>query len=75
MAQIVKNLPEMGETWVQSLGWEDPVEEEMATHSSILFFCLFVLINLFNWRLITLQYCFLPYIDMNQPWVYMCSPS
>ena len=42
MAQIVKNLPEMGETWVQSLGWEDPVEEEMATHSSILFcVCVF----------------------------------
>ena len=31
----------------------------------------------FNWRLITLQYCsvFLPCINMNQPWVYMCSPS
>ena len=30
-----------------------------------------------SWRLITLQYCsgFLPYIDMNQPWIYMCSPS
>ena len=35
----VKNLPAMQETqemWVQSLGWEDPLEEEMATHSSIL---------------------------------------
>ena len=32
MAQMVKNL----ETWVQSLGWEDPLEEGMATHSSIL---------------------------------------
>ena len=35
----VKNLPavqEMQETWVQSLGWEDPLEEEMAAHSSIL---------------------------------------
>ena len=36
MAQMVKNLPAMQETKVQSLGWEDPLEEEMATHSSIL---------------------------------------
>ena len=36
MAQTVKGLPAMGETWVQSLGWEDPMEKEMATHSSIL---------------------------------------
>ena len=36
MAQTVKNLPAMQETWVQSLGWEDPLEEDMATHSSIL---------------------------------------
>ena len=35
-AQIVKNPPAMWETWVPSLGWEDPLEEEMATHSSIL---------------------------------------
>ena len=35
-AQLVKNLPAMQETWVQSLGWEDPLEKEMATHSSIL---------------------------------------
>ena len=34
MAQMVKNMPEMQETWVQSLGWEDPLEKEMATHSS-----------------------------------------
>ena len=32
----VKNLPAMQETWVQSLGWEDPLEKEMAMHSSIL---------------------------------------
>ena len=32
---VVKNLPAEQETWVQSLGWEDPLEEEMATHSSI----------------------------------------
>ena len=33
---MVKNLPAMQETQVQSLGWEDPLEKEMATHSSIL---------------------------------------
>ena len=36
VAQTVKNPPEMWETWVQFLGWEDPLEKEMATHSSIL---------------------------------------
>ena len=36
MAQMVKNLPAMQETLVQSLGQEDPLEEGMATHSSIL---------------------------------------
>ena len=36
MAQLVKNLPEMRETWVQSLGWEDLLEEGMVTYSSIL---------------------------------------
>ena len=33
---MVKNLPAMQETWVRFLGWEDPLEKEMATHSSIL---------------------------------------
>ena len=33
---MVRNLPAMQETWVQSLGWEDPLEEGMATHASIL---------------------------------------
>ena len=36
MAQTVKNLPAMQETWVQSLGREDPLEKGMATHSNIL---------------------------------------
>ena len=36
VVQIVKNPPAMREIWVQSLGWEDPLEEGMATHSSIL---------------------------------------
>ena len=34
VAQMVKRLPVMWETWVRSLGWEDPLEKEMATHSS-----------------------------------------
>ena len=36
VAQTVKNLPAMQKTWVQSLGQEDPLEKEMATHSGIL---------------------------------------
>ena len=36
VAQTVKNPPVMWETWVRSLGWEDPLEKNMATHSSIL---------------------------------------
>ena len=36
VAQMVKNLPAMWETWVLSLGWEDPLEEGMEIHSSIL---------------------------------------
>ena len=36
VAQMVKCLPALRETWVQSLGQEDPLEKEMATHSSIL---------------------------------------
>ena len=36
VAQMVRNLPAMQETWVQSLGWEDPLEKGMATHSNVL---------------------------------------
>ena len=36
VAQLVKNLAGMWETWVQSLGWEDPLEKRKASHSSIL---------------------------------------
>ena len=36
VAQLVKNPPAMRETWVRSLGWEDPLEEGKATHSSTL---------------------------------------
>ena len=35
VSQLLKSPPSMRETWVQSLGWEDPLEKEMATHSSI----------------------------------------
>ena len=37
MAQLIKTLPAMWETWVRSLGWEDPLEKGTATHSSILY--------------------------------------
>ena len=36
VAQTVKHLPAMGETWVRALGQEDPLEKEMATHSGVL---------------------------------------
>ena len=36
VAQLVTNLPAMQENWVESLGWEDPLEKGKATHSSIL---------------------------------------
>ena len=36
VAQLLKNPPAMWETWIRSLGWEDPLEKEKATHSSIL---------------------------------------
>ena len=36
MAQMVKNLPAMWETWIGSSGWEDPLEEDKVTHSGIL---------------------------------------
>ena len=36
VVQMVENLPAISETWVLSLGWEDPLEKEVATHCSIL---------------------------------------
>ena len=48
MAQMVKNPPAMWETWIQHLGGEDPLEEEMATHSSILAWR--ILMNRGAWR-------------------------
>ena len=43
VAQTVKRLPTMRETWVQSLGQEDPLEKEMATHSSTLAWACFLI--------------------------------
>ena len=55
VAQTVKNLPAIWETWIRFLSKEGPLEKEMASHSIILFFkLLFIFIS---WRLITLQYC------------------
>ena len=45
LAQTVKNLPAMRETWVQSLGWEDPLEKGKVTHSIILGVALFSIIH------------------------------
>ena len=36
VAEMIKNPPATGETWIRSLGWEDPLEDSIATHSSIL---------------------------------------
>ena len=44
MAHMVKNLPAMQETWIQSLGQEDPLEKGLATHSSIFFFLIYLLL-------------------------------
>ena len=46
VAQTVKSLPAMRETWVRSLGWEDPLEEGMATHSSMATHS-----NILSWRI------------------------
>ena len=77
MAPIEKTLPAMQETQVQSLGREDPLQEEMAMHSRILFFFLsfiyffkfYFIFKLYNIVLV------LPNIEMNPPQVYSCSPS
>ena len=48
VAQSVKNLPAVCQTWVQSLDWEDPLEKAMATHSSILIWR--ILMDRGSWR-------------------------
>ena len=52
MAQLVKNLPAMRETWVQFLGWEDPLENGTAIHSSIL-----------AWRILAMDYIVLGHVS------------
>ena len=47
VAQMVKNPPAVQETWVQSLGWENPLEKEMVICFSILFFIIFIKKNFF----------------------------
>ena len=56
VAQLVKNLPAVQETWVWSLGWEDPLAEGKATHSSILV------------RRIRVQYCTVHGVAKNRTW-------
>ena len=48
VAQLVKNLPTMQENWVRFLGWEDPLEKGMATHSSILAWPVHILNHLIS---------------------------
>ena len=55
VAQLVKNSPAMRETWVQSLGWEDPLEKWNATHSSIL-----------TWRILQWTIEYYPAIKKNE---------
>jgi len=43
VAQTVKNLPEMQETWVRTMGWEDSLEKGMTTHSSIMVYDILIL--------------------------------
>ena len=45
VAQLIQNPPAMWETWVQSLGWEDPLEKGKATHSSILAWIILIVIK------------------------------
>ena len=68
-ARTTKNQPTRQATEDQSLGWEDPLEKEMATNSTILFFFFFFIFKLYNIVLV------LPNIEMNPPQVYPPSPS
>ena len=56
VAQMVKNLPAVWETWVRSLGWEDPLEEDMATHSGILAWR--IPMDEGAWEIVSLRICF-----------------
>ena len=49
VAQLVKNPPAMQETWVRSLGWEDPLEKETATYSSIMAWRILWTVQSISW--------------------------
>ena len=64
VAQLVKNPPAMWETWVRSLGWEDPLEKGKATHSIIL-----------AWRIpLSLHYCIVVVQSLSRVWL-LATPS
>ena len=82
VAQLVKNLPAMWEIWVRSLGWEDPLEKEKATHSSLLAWRIPWIIPLGHkesdttgqlslYSYFTMLYWFLLYSKENQLFVYV----
>ena len=50
IAQLLKNLPAMWEIWVLSLGWEDPLDKEKATHSSILAWRILWSVQFMKWQ-------------------------
>ena len=75
LSRWVKNPPAMQETHVWSLWCEDPLEEGMATHSSILFFFNINLFVLFGGLLLYNIVLVLPYINKNPPRVHTCSRS
>ena len=76
MAQLVKNPPAVWETWVWSLGWEDPLEKGKSTHSSILAWRI-------PWTVVAFTFNFQEWIvsvcscsnKMNTPSVYRCPDS
>ena len=64
VAQLVRNLPAMWETWVRSLGWEDPLEKGTSTHSTIL-----------AWRIpLSLHYCIVVVQSLSRVWL-LATPS
>ena len=77
MAQLVKNLPAMWETWVWSLGWEDPLEKVKATHSSIyVYYVMFIPSILFFLKLknssFSSIYLLMVAVICNSYWFFIC---
>ena len=64
VTQTVKNLHAVQETWVQSLGWEDALEKEMATHSSVLAWRMPRTVTSDSLRACGLQHARLPYLPL-----------